>query len=67
MTTVVRAGTSFDGTGADPKRNVTIHVEGDAIARIGGEPPRDATVTPQKAEAITLVIRGGTVAKRLAP
>ncbi len=44
MTIAVRAGMLVDGTGADPKRNVTIHVEGDAIARVGGDPPRDATV-----------------------
>ena len=43
MTTVVRAGTFIDGTGADPKRDVTIHIEGDGITKIGGEPPRDAT------------------------
>ena len=44
MTTVIRAGTFIDGTGRDPRRDVTIHVDGETITRIGGDTPRDATV-----------------------
>jgi imidazolonepropionase-like amidohydrolase len=46
MTTVVRAGTLIDGTGADPIRNATLVIEGTTIARVdaNGDIPRDAEV-----------------------
>ncbi|HEY6958919.1 MAG TPA: amidohydrolase family protein, partial [Candidatus Limnocylindria bacterium] len=52
MTTVIRAGTFIDGTGADPKRNVTIHIDGDTIVKIGGDAPRDATVIDRSSETV---------------
>src|SRR5512132_2678768 len=52
MTTVVRAGTFIDGNGGDPKRNVNIHIEGDAIAKIGGEIPRDAKVIDRSEQTV---------------
>jgi imidazolonepropionase-like amidohydrolase len=46
MTTVVRAGTLIDGTGAEPVRNATVVIEGTTITRVNGngEIPRDAEV-----------------------
>ena len=46
MTTVIRAGTLIDGTGADPVRNATIVIEGNAITAVNadGDIPRDAEV-----------------------
>ena len=52
VTTVVRAGTFIDGNGGDPKRNVNIHIEGDSIAKIGGEIPRDATVIDRSDQTV---------------
>src|SRR5688572_33388832 len=46
MTTVVRAGTLIDGTGADPIRNATLVIEGTTITRVNdnGDIPREAEV-----------------------
>ncbi|MGH2601498.1 MAG: amidohydrolase family protein, partial [Dehalococcoidia bacterium] len=46
MTTVVRAGTLIDGSGADPVRNATIVIEGNTITAVNtnGDIPRDAEV-----------------------
>src|SRR6266545_4697498 len=46
MPTVVRCGTLIDGTGADPMRGATLHIEGDTIVALNpnGETPRGATV-----------------------
>lgn len=52
MIAVIRAGTFIDGTGADPRRNVTIHVDGDTITKIGGDAPRDATVIDRSGETV---------------
>ena len=52
MTTVVRAGTFIDGTGADPRKNVAIHIEGDSITKIGGDVSRDATVIDRSSETV---------------
>ena len=45
-TLVVRAGRLIDGTGAEPRRDVTLIIERGVIARVGGpeERPRGATV-----------------------
>jgi imidazolonepropionase-like amidohydrolase len=43
MTLAVRCGTLIDGTGAEPRRNVSLVVEGNTIVGLG-EPPRDAQV-----------------------
>jgi imidazolonepropionase-like amidohydrolase len=46
MTTVIRCGTLIDGTGADPRRDLALTVEGEAIVEIGSpdRAPRDARV-----------------------
>ena len=52
MTIVVRAGTFIDGNGGEPRRGVNIHLEGNAIAKIGGEIPRDATVIDRSEQTV---------------
>ncbi len=52
MTTVVLAGMFIDGNGGEPKRNVAIHIDGDTIAKIGGEVPRDAPVIDRSDQTV---------------
>lgn len=53
----VRCGTLIDGTGADPRQNVTLLVEDGAIVSIGDEAPRGATVL----DASDLVVMPGLI------
>ncbi len=38
MTLLLRGATLIDGTGADPRANVTVTIDGEHIAGVGGEP-----------------------------
>src|SRR5919204_3803309 len=49
---VVRAGQYIDGTGADPKRDVNLHIDGTTIVKVGGEAPRDATIIDRSEQTV---------------
>jgi imidazolonepropionase-like amidohydrolase len=54
MATVVRCGTLFDGTGAEPTRESVIVVDGGRIQAVG---PADSTPTPPGATVVDLSAR----------
>src|SRR5919201_3721251 len=49
---VVRAGQYIDGTGADPRRDVNLHIDGTTITKVGGEAPRDATIIDRSEQTV---------------
>jgi len=49
---VVRAGRYIDGTGADPRRDVNLHIDGTTIVKVGGDAPRDATVIDRSEQTV---------------
>jgi len=49
---VIRAGQYIDGTGADPRRDVNLHIDGTTIVKVGGDAPRDATVIDRSEQTV---------------